>query len=202
MENNLYKAKLWKRILSVILAVIIGFGTFVTMTFSNVLLSDYVDLKSMFTANAATLNLVPLYYRHGELIGLYKVDYSDKRKLQYKIGENGKWTNYSVPFAIPAHKTTKVYTRIGETGKIAYYNLSNTNKALGVYTESNTDFSFSYNGIEQEYITVPIKIGLNQSTVKFLLPTADLRLLSLTAQNILWLERIQQLMLTSLTDIP
>ena len=154
MENNLYKTKLWKRILSVILAVIIGFGTFVTMTFSNVLLSDYVDLKSMFTANAATLNLVPLYYRHGELIGLYKVDYSDKRKLQYKIGENGKWTNYSVPFAIPAHKTTKVYTRIGETGKIAYYNLSNTNKALGVYTESNTDFSFSYNGIDFGYTRI------------------------------------------------
>ena len=154
MENNLYKTKLWKRILSVILAVIIGFGTFVTMTFSNVLLSDYVDLKSMFTANAATLNPVPLYYRHGELIGLYRVNYSDKTKLQYKIGENGKWTNYSVPFAIPAHKTTKVYTRIGETGKIAYYNLSNTNKALGVYTESNTDFSFSYNGIDFGYTRI------------------------------------------------
>ena len=154
MENNLYKTKLWKRILSVILAVIIGFGTFVTMTFSNVLLSDYVDLKSMFTANAATLNPVPLYYRHGELIGLYRVNYSDKRKLQYKIGENGKWTNYSVPFAIPAHKTTKVYTRIGETGKIAYYNLYNTNKALGVYTESNTDFSFSYNGIDFGYTRI------------------------------------------------
>ncbi len=154
MENNLYKANLWKRILSVILAVIIGFGTFVTMTFSNVLLSDYVDLKSMFTANAATLNPVPLYYRHGELIGLYRVNYSNKTKLQYKIGENGKWTNYSVPFAIPAHKTTKVYTRIGETGKIAYYNLSNTNKALGVYTESNTDFSFSYNGIDFGYTRI------------------------------------------------
>ena len=108
----------------------------------------------MFTANAATLNPVPLYYRHGELIGLYRVNYSDKRKLQYKIGENGKWTNYSVPFAIPAHKTTKVYTRIGETGKIAYYNLSNTNKALGVYTESNTDFSFSYNGIDFGYTRI------------------------------------------------
>lgn len=154
MENNLYKTKLWKRILSVILAVIIGFGTFVTMTFSNVLLSDYVDLKSMLTANAATLNPVPLYYRHGELIGLYRVNYSNKTKLQYKIGENGKWTNYSVPFAIPAHKTTKVYARIGETGKIAYYNLSNTNEALGVYTESNTDFSFSYNGIDFGYTRI------------------------------------------------
>lgn len=154
MENNLYKTKLWKRILSVILAVIIGFGTFVTMTFSNVLLSDYVDLKSVLTVKAATLNPVPVYYRHGELVGLYRVNYSDKTKLQYKIGENGKWTDYSVPFAIPAHKTTKVYARIGTTGKITYYNLSNTNEALGVYTESNTDFSFSYNGIDFGYTRI------------------------------------------------
>lgn len=154
MENNLYKTKLWKRILSVILAVIIGFGTFVTMTFANVLLSDYVDLKSVLTVKAATLNPVPVFYRHGELIGLYRVNYSDKTKLQYKIGENGEWTDYSVPFAIPAHKTTKVYARIGTTGKIAYMNLSNTDEALGVYTESNTDFSFSYNGIDFGYTRI------------------------------------------------
>ncbi len=154
MENNLYKTKLWKRILSVILAVIIGFGTFVTMTFANVLLSDYVDLKSVLTVKAATLNPVPVYYRHGELIGLYRVNYSDKTKLQYKIGEDGEWTDYSVPFAIPAHKTTKVYARIGTTGKITYMNLSNTDEALGVYTESNTDFSFSYNGIDFGYTRI------------------------------------------------
>ena len=154
MENNLYKTKLWKRILSVILAVIIGFGTFVTMTFANILLSDYVDLKSVLTVKAATLNPVPVYYRHGELIGLYRVNYSDKTKLQYKIGENGEWTDYSVPFAIPAHKTTKVYARIGTTGKITYMNLSNTDEALGVYTESNTDFSFSYNGIDFGYTRI------------------------------------------------
>ena len=35
--------------------MIIGFGTFVTMTFSNVLLSDYVDLKSVLTVKATTL---------------------------------------------------------------------------------------------------------------------------------------------------
>lgn len=154
MENNLYKTKLWKRILSVILAVIIGFGTFVTMTFANVLLSDYVDLKSVLTVKAATLNPVPVYYRHGELIGLYRVNYSDKTKLQYKIRENGEWTDYSVPFAIPAHKTTKVYARIGTTGKITYMNLSNTDEALGVYTENNTDFSFSYNGIDFGYTRI------------------------------------------------
>ena len=56
--------------------------------------------------------------------------------------ENGVWTDYSVPFAIPAHQTTKVYARIGTTGRITYMNFSTTDDALGVYTESNTDFEF------------------------------------------------------------
>lgn len=50
MENNTYKTKIWKRILSMILAIIIGFGTFVTMTFGNLLLSDFVDIKTAFAA--------------------------------------------------------------------------------------------------------------------------------------------------------
>lgn len=151
MENNTYKTKIWKRILSVILAIIIGFGTFVTMTFSNLLLSDFVDIK---TAFAAELSPVPVFYRYGELVGLYRVNYSNTTKLQYKIGENGVWTDYSVPFAIPAHQTTKVYARIGTTGRITYMNFSTTDDALGVYTESNTDFEFSYNGINFGYTRI------------------------------------------------
>lgn len=151
MENT-YKTKLWKKVMCTFLSIIMAFGTFVTMTFANIPLSDWIDVKEAFAATS--ISPVPLYYRHGELIGLYRVNYSDKTKLQYKIGENGKWTDYSVPFAIPAHKTTKVYARIGTTGKITYYNLSNTNKALGVYTESNTDFSFSYNGIDFGYTRI------------------------------------------------
>lgn len=151
MENNTYKTKIWKRILSVILAIIIGFGTFVTMTFSNLLLSDFVDIK---TAFAAELSPVPVFYRYGELVGLYRVNYSNTTKLQYKIGENGVWTDYSVPFAIPAHQTTKVYARIGTTGRITYMNFSTTDDALGVYTESNMDFEFSYNGINFGYTRI------------------------------------------------
>ena len=151
MENNTYKTKIWKRILSVILAIIIGFGTFVTMTFGNLLLSDFVDIK---TAFAAELSPVPVFYRYGELVGLYRVNYSNTTKLQYKIGENGVWTDYSVPFAVPAHQTTKVYARIGTTGRIIYMNFSTTDEALGVYTESNTDFEFSYNGIDFGYTRI------------------------------------------------
>lgn len=151
MENNTYKTKIWKRILSMVLAIIIGFGTFVTMTFGNLFLSDFVDIK---TAFAAELSPVPVFYRYGELVGLYRVNYSDTTTLQYKIGENGEWTDYSVPFAVPAHQTTKVYARIGTTGRITYMNFSTTDEALGVYAESNMDFEFSYNGINFGYTRI------------------------------------------------
>lgn len=151
MENR-YKTKLWKKVMCTFLSIIMAFGTFVTMTFANIPLSDWIDVKEAFAATS--ISPVPVFYRYGELVGIYRVNYSDKTKLQYKIGDNGTWTDYSVPFAIPAHKTTKVYARIGTTGKIAYMNLSNTDEALGVYTETNTDFSFSYNGIDFGYTRI------------------------------------------------
>ena len=152
MENT-YKTKLWKKVMCTFLSIIMAFGTFVTMTFGNIPLSDWIDVKEAFAATNA-ISPVPVFYRHGELVGIYRVNYSDKTKLQYKIGDNGTWTDYSVPFAIPAHKTTKVYARIGTTGKATYMNFSNTKEALGVYTEENTDFSFSYNGIDFGYTRI------------------------------------------------
>ena len=141
--------KLWKKILSVFLSLIIAFGTFVSMTFGNLFLSDYINLKNLIIAQASTT--VPQYYRYNELIGLYKNDYQNNEIIQYKIGEDGEWQNYNVPFAIPAFQTTRVYSRIGENGDITYKDYSTTNKALGVYEESNTDFDFSYNNVSFEY---------------------------------------------------
>lgn len=151
MENT-YKTKLWKKVMCTFLSIIMAFGTFVTMTFANIPLSDWIDVKEAFAATS--LSPVPVFYRHGELVGIYRVNYTDKTKLQYKIGDNGTWKDYSVPFAIPAHKTTKVYARIGTAGKATYMNFSNTKEALGVYTETNTDFSFSYNGIDFGYTRI------------------------------------------------
>lgn len=148
MDN---KTKSIKKILCVLLSLIMAFGTFISITFSNILLSDYVDLK---TAFAAELSPVPVFYRYGELVGLYKVNYTNTTKIQYKIGENGEWTDYSVPFSIPAFQTTKVYARIGTTGRIIYMNFSTTDEAIGVYTEENTDFEFSYNGINFGYTRI------------------------------------------------
>lgn len=151
LNENRTTTKLWKKIICVILSLIMALGTFVTMTFGNILLSDKIDIQNAF---AATISPVPLFYRYGELVGLYRVNYTDKTTLQYKIGENGEWTDYFVPFAVPAHQTTKVYARIGTTGKATYMNFSTTNEALGVYTESNTDFEFSYNNINFGYTRI------------------------------------------------
>ena len=118
------------------LSIIMAFGTFVTMTFGNIPLSDWIDVKEAFAATNA-ISPVPVFYRYGELVGIYRVNYTDKTKLQYKIGDNGTWTDYSVPFAIPAYKTTKLYTRVCTTGKTKYMFFSNTDQAgvkLGDYT--------------------------------------------------------------------
>ena len=143
----------WKKPISVMLSIIIAFGTFVTMTFGNILLSDYIDFQNLIVAEAA-LSPKPLFYRYGELVGLYRLNYSDTTTLKYKIGENGTWTNYTAPFSIPAFQTTKVYAKIGENGAETYEYFSNTDKAIGVYTESATDFDFSYNGIDFGYTRI------------------------------------------------
>ena len=152
-ENKVSQTKLWKKLLSIFLAVLMGFSTFMTMTFGNLFLSDYVDFMSLIKAEAA-ISPVPLFYRYGELVGIYKLDYTNNTAIQYKIGEDGDWTDYAVPFSIPAFQTTKVYARIGENGRITYLNLSTTNEAIGVYTEGNTDFEFSYNNIDFGYTRI------------------------------------------------
>ncbi|MCM1285337.1 MAG: hypothetical protein NC213_09415 [Acetobacter sp.] len=147
--NKNYEIRKSKKILCVILSVIIAFSTFVTMTFGNLLLSDKIDFHNLITAEAATPNVK--YYRYNELVGLYKTDYANTENIQYKIGENGEWKKYSVPFSIPAFQTTRIYARLGSSGTAVYQDFSTTSKALGVYTESNTDFDFSYNGVTFEY---------------------------------------------------
>ena len=127
--NNNVRIKLWKKVMCTFLSIIVAFGTFVTITFSNIPLSDWIDVREAFAATS--LSPVPVFYRYGELVGLYRVNYTDKTKLQYKIGDNGTWTDYSVPFAIPAFKTTKVYARI--VNAISKYGIYQILIRLSVY---------------------------------------------------------------------
>lgn len=59
MEGKLYgdaiKTKLWKKVLSVFLAVIIGFGTIVTLIVGSSKLQDWLGIKSMLSAYAAEI---------------------------------------------------------------------------------------------------------------------------------------------------
>lgn len=151
-NSTILKTRLWKKSICMFLSIVMALGTFVTMTFSNLTLSDYIDFRNLIVAEAATDSSTPLFYRYGELVGIYTVEYQENSQLQYKIGNDGTWTDYSVPFAIPAHETTKIYARKGTNGKATYASLSNTDKALGVYEESNIDFEILYNNITFPYI--------------------------------------------------
>lgn len=57
MEKTLQnqKTKLWKRILSIVLAVIIGFGTFVVFTFGNSRFQKWLGINSVLSAYAAEM---------------------------------------------------------------------------------------------------------------------------------------------------
>lgn len=149
-ENNSSNIKFWKKLLCILLSAIIAFGTFVAIIFDSLTLSDYIDFKNLIIAKADT-DSDPIFYRYGELVGLYTSNYQDASNLQYKIGDNGAWNNYSVPFAIPAHEKTKVYARTGINEEVTYATLSNTDKALGVYKENNVDFEILYNNISFPY---------------------------------------------------
>ncbi|MBE6741557.1 MAG: RHS repeat protein [Ruminococcaceae bacterium] len=152
MKQKSYKPRITKRIISLTLSLILAFGTFVSMTVDNFLLSDYIDLREKIVAKAS-LNPVPIFYRYGELVGLYRENYSDTTTLKYSFDGN-TWFDYSMPFTIPAHQTTTVYAKIGNKGTEIYNNFSNTDKAIGVYTDYSTDFDFSYNGIDFGYTRI------------------------------------------------
>lgn len=54
-ENNTTKQKLWKKALCVLLSVIIGFGTIITIMVSSSRLQDWLGIKSMLSAYAAEI---------------------------------------------------------------------------------------------------------------------------------------------------
>lgn len=128
-----------KRIISIILSVIIAFGTFVTLTVGSFTLSDWIDFKSYITANASTNSNLRVY-RYDNLVGIYNLDYTDETTIQYKIGDNGEWQDYVRPFYIEPYQTTKIYKRLGTSGSANYSSLTVDTLAMGKYTQSFTDF--------------------------------------------------------------
>ncbi len=150
MEKKRKTYHLYQRAISLLLSVIIGLGTFVSLTVSNAKLLDILHIRNVLTAYADD-EVLPQFYREGELVGIYNPDYTSTDTIYYKIGENGDWTEYEVPVAIPAFSTTTVYAKIGSSGTVNGDDFNSSRLAIGAYTESNTDFSITYNNLTFDF---------------------------------------------------
>ena len=99
-----------------------------------------------------TVDLVlPEFYEENNLIGLYNPAYQSDAVLQYKIGEDGEWTNYTVPFAVPLGEESIVYARVGESESVISKTVTPDTSSIGTYTESNTDFSLAYKNVSFDF---------------------------------------------------
>lgn len=109
----------------------------------------------------------PVFYEENHLVGIYNPRVG-KENMQYKIGSDGEWTDYTVPFAIPLGETVTVYAKFASSqNAVISKSFTSDSKQIGAYAESNTDFSLAYKMcplISQEHITVLIKSGSLQLT--------------------------------------
>ena len=103
-----------------------------------------------FTTDSSYL-IDPAFYKDGQLIGIYNPRVG-KEKMQYKIGEDGEWTDYTVPIALPLNQEVTVYAKF-ETSQNADISstFSSTASSIGTYTESNTDFSLAYKNVSFDF---------------------------------------------------
>lgn len=95
--------------------------------------------------------VLPEFYTDGALIGLADPSVSGQ-KMQYKIGANGTWTDYTVPFAVPAYQEVTVYARLGTSGTVSSKTVKPNKTAIGTYSESAADFSLAYRGVSFDFV--------------------------------------------------
>lgn len=93
----------------------------------------------------------PAFYKDGQLIGIYNPRVG-KEKMQYKIGEDGEWTDYTVPFALPLNQEVTVFAKFESSQNADISGIfSSTVSSIGTYTESNTDFSLAYKNVSFDF---------------------------------------------------
>ena len=102
-------------------------------------------------ATQVTEAILPEFYEDGNLVGVLNPNTDSSQALQYKIGEDGEWTDYAVPFAVPLGETSTIYARIGENGSVISTSVTPDTSSIGTYTESNTDFSLAYKGTSFDF---------------------------------------------------
>ena len=95
--------------------------------------------------------ILPEFYEEGALIGIYNPNTDSSETMQYKIGEDGEWTDYSVPFAVPLYEQSTVYAKVGNSESVITKTVTPDSSAIGAYTESNTDFTLSYRNVSFDF---------------------------------------------------
>ena len=91
--------------------------------------------------------IAPQFYESDNLVGIYNPRRGSENML-YKIGEDGEWQEYEVPFAIPFGQTVNVYAKFESSSDYEISGSFTSNVAYaGAYGESNTDFTLSYRNI-------------------------------------------------------
>lgn len=102
-------------------------------------------------ATQVTEAILPEFYEDGNLVGILNPNTYSKEKLQYKIGEDGEWTEYTVPFAVPLKQESTVYAKVGESESVISKTVTPDTSSIGTYTESNTDFSLAYKNVSFDF---------------------------------------------------
>lgn len=95
--------------------------------------------------------ILPEFYDDGNLIGILNPNTDSNEELQYKIGDDGEWTDYTVPFAVPLGEESIVYARVGESESVISKTVTPDTSSIGTYTESNTDFSIAYKNVSFDF---------------------------------------------------
>lgn len=102
-------------------------------------------------ATEVSNTILPEFYDDGNLIGILNPNTDSNEELQYKIGDDGEWTNYTVPFAVPLREESIVYARVGESESVISKTVTPDTSSIGTYTESNTDFSLAYKNVSFDF---------------------------------------------------
>lgn len=102
-------------------------------------------------ATQVTEAILPEFYEDGNLVGILNPNTDSNEKLQYKIGEDGEWTDYTVPFAVPLGEESTVYAKVGNSKSVVSKTVKPDTSTIGAYTESNTDFSLTYKGVSFDF---------------------------------------------------
>ncbi|MCM1115900.1 MAG: hypothetical protein NC397_10455 [Clostridium sp.] len=100
--KNVVSTKLWKKVLSIILAIIMGFGVFFSITAAS---SVWKFGNSMIAFAQEYDESCPNFYQNNNFVAVY-----GDGEIEYKI-DDGDWCSYSKPFSIPIDENVKVYDR-------------------------------------------------------------------------------------------